>query len=178
MRCICPDPHMPVHQLAANAALGLEYLTNYSSKLGFVLGVLQYHCVCRGEKVLIIVEWELVSWLVEVVLYMTGVRVEAVYSNMASRDRGEVLQQFDDPSSDLKVLTGTARAIGKGQNLQQSCHVLLILEPQSSLGATQHIIGRVHRLGQARAQTIYIATCEYSYDVKRLASSVRAFVTA
>lgn len=116
------------------------------------------------------------SWLIEVAVFMTGVRVETIHSDMNSREREAIIDEFNDPASTLKILIGTSRLIGQGQNVQRCCHVLAILEPQSNLSQTQQIIGRVYCMGQTAPQSIYIVTNEYTFDPKRLAGSVKKFL--
>lgn len=159
-----------------NPVFGLDYLCNSSSKLATLIGIIRYHCVVRDERILVIMEWPLVSWLVEIACFMTGVSVETIHSDMGAKEREIIIDSFNDAASSLRILVRTSRLIGQGQNVQKSCHVLVVLEPQANLSLTQQIIGRVYRLGQTSAQIIYLLTAEYSYDSKRLAASVKKFL--
>jgi len=161
-RSICNDPYVLVEWFTQNPVFGLDYLCNASSKLATLMGIIQYHCVRRDERLLVIMEWPLVSWLAEIATFMSGVRVETIHSDQTTRERESIIDEFNDPDSDLRILLGTSRLIGQGLNVQHSCHVLVILEPQTNLSLTQQIIGRIYRLGQTAHQTIYIVTSEYT----------------
>ena len=76
-----------------------------------LIGIIRFYYVKRGERLVIIYEWPIVSWIIEIVIYITGIRVETIYSDITPRERESIINKFNELASSLKILIGISRLI-------------------------------------------------------------------
>ena len=83
---------------------------------------------------------------------------------MDAGERATAIDRFNDPNSDVDVLTTSFASSSFGLNLQSCCGNLIIMAVAQNVNLVLQIIGRIHRLGQTRIQRVWIVTLARSYD--------------
>jgi len=72
--------------------------------------------------------------------------------------------QFNDPKTDIQILVTTYRTCAVGVNLHRACSDIVMVEPAINANTVLQAIGRVHRLGQTKEQTIRILFVDQSFN--------------
>lgn len=90
--------------------------------------------------------------------------MKTLRSKQDATEREAVIQEFNDPKSDVQILVAGLQASSAGINLQRCCSDLIILGCAANISTIFQTIGRIHRLGSDRFQRIWIVTLDHSYD--------------
>ena len=114
-----------------------------SSKLALLAETLE-SCVAEGHKALVFSQWTGLLDLVEPVL--RGIDIEFNRLDGSTRDRGAVVERFQDPDGPPVMLI-SLRAGGTGLNLTAADHVFL-LDPWWNPAVEDQAADRAHRIGQ------------------------------
>jgi Helicase conserved C-terminal domain len=93
-----------------------------------------------------------------------GFNTVSLRSSMDAGERAATIDRFNDPNSDIDVLTTSFGTSSFGLNLQYSCNNLIIMAVAQNVNLILQIIGRIHRLGQTKIQRVWIVTLCRSYD--------------
>lgn len=171
------DPHF---RLPKDHGVIAQYMIDRSAKLQKLADILQLVLTSPDfegrRKVLILAEFPLITCLVTLFLAALGIKVGYMHSAQKDKQRGEIVSDFNDPTSSTMALVGTYKLLGSGYNLQKTCHALVLLEPASSFNVEGQRIGRLHRLSQKEPQTVFRLFCEGTYDRYREYKSSRKFI--
>lgn len=93
-----------------------------------------------------------------------GVRTAAITGDTKQRDRSPIVDRFNDPDDDLRVLVGNIKAMGLGMNLQGACSQMYMLDLYWNPTRNEQVEDRLHRQGQKNSVTIHIAQVENAVD--------------
>jgi SNF2 family DNA or RNA helicase len=69
-------------------------------------------------------------------------------------ERAEIVKQFQDPDSSMKIFLGTVQTCGYGLTLTAASKLFIITLPYS-VGEYDQVADRLHRIGQKSAVNIY-----------------------
>lgn len=84
---------------------------------------------------------------------------------MDASERKAIVDEFNDPSSDVHVLVASMLGgAATGLNLQTCCSDLIIVAVALNINTFLQTLGRLHRMGQLRFQRVWILTQDHSYD--------------
>ncbi|MCW5831561.1 MAG: DEAD/DEAH box helicase [Labilithrix sp.] len=139
-----------LRQAACHPALVPGQRAESSSKIERLLGALE-EAAADGHKALVFSQWTSLLDLVEPHLEAAGVRYTRL--DGATKDRGAVVSEFQDPSGP-PVLLASLKAGGTGLNLTAADHVFL-LDPWWNPAAEDQAADRAHRFGQERPVIVY-----------------------
>lgn len=78
--------------------------------------------------------------------------------------KNEIVNDFNDPQSPLRIVVGNIKAMGIGLNLQGACSNAIFLDLWWSPGKNEQAEDRLHRGGQKSAVTIHIMQAEDCID--------------
>lgn len=106
-------------------------------------------------RFLIITNWPLTCWLVDMVLRRIGLVSESITAAYSAEERAASVAEFNDPNSECQALVTTYLCGGTGLNLHDCCHIVILMEPATNFNMETQAIGRVHRIGQQHPQRAY-----------------------
>jgi len=92
------------------------------------------------------------------------VRTAAITGDTKQRDRSPIVDRFNDPQDDLRVLVGNIKAMGLGMNLQGACSQVYFLDLYWNPTRNEQTEDRWHRQGQKNNVTIHIGQVEDGVD--------------
>ena len=149
-----------------NPLTKLLYLRQYTSHLKYestiemIDNILEY-----GEKIVIvdIFKKTIIS------LYEKYKNIAVLHTGDATpEERNEMIKQFQDPNSEIKLFFATIQTANYGLTLTAASKLILLTLPFSA-GRYDQVTDRLHRIGQKNTVNIYIMTYkntidEYTYD--------------
>ena len=97
-------------------------------------------------------------------------------AGMGFTERTKLCDRFTDPADTAQVLICNFRSASLGLNLQTCCHRVVMMDMPDNVNTVLQSIGRVHRLGQAHEQEIYILGEDQSYDQVLQAKACRKMI--
>ncbi|XP_033220941.1 uncharacterized protein LOC117175343 [Belonocnema kinseyi] len=129
-----------------------------SAKINKIFEILN-EVIPTGEKIVIISQWTSMLKIIEYHLsYNQPAEWEMFSGEVQHRDRQDIVDRFNDPRSDLKILLLSLTAGGVGLNLMGGNHILLVdnhWNPQLENQAQD----RIYRYGQNKPVTVYKFLC-------------------
>ncbi len=162
-----------LRQIANHPAMIDEGYEGDSGKFENVIHTLE-NVLSRGHKVLIFSQF--VKQLNIYRSYFDAEHVPYAYLDGATRNRGEVVKEFQE-NDDIKLFLISIRAGGVGLNLTGADYVF-ILDPWWNPAVEQQAIDRTHRIGQTRNVFIYKFITKDSVEEKILSLQNRKRVVA
>ncbi|PYH95680.1 hypothetical protein BO71DRAFT_473565 [Aspergillus ellipticus CBS 707.79] len=110
----------------------------------------------QRPRFILFAQWPLVLWVVEMFLFSLGINYAVIRPNTTTDDRNAIIAKFNSPQSNLTVLLTVYGCAALDLNLHGSCSRAVVLEPARNYSSLFQVIGRVHRLGQTKAQRVWI----------------------
>ena len=156
-----------------------DYICSMSPKLRYLCRILASALFGPPEtrgKVLVFVTWPIEQWLVCCLLGNLGVDHLAVTAGMSASEKARTTDRFDDPGDSCPVLVCTFRSTAFGVNLQRGCHKLVLTGMPDNINTLLQTVGRIHRLGQAHVQEVWVLGTDHSYDQILQANAVKKMV--
>jgi superfamily II DNA or RNA helicase len=138
-------------RMVCNSTFILDQKTRHDTKIGELMGILEEVFSMENEKVVIFSQWERMTRLVAFELDARGIKYENLHGGIPSKDRRDLLTNFqNDP--DTKVFLSTD-AGGVGLNLQSAAYLINLDIPWNPAVLEQRI-GRIYRMGQKKKVNI------------------------
>jgi SNF2 family DNA or RNA helicase len=135
-----------------------------SAKIDVLLDALD-QVTAEGHKALVFSQWTALLDRIEPHLRTAG--LEFIRLDGSTRDRGEVVQRFQDEQGPPVMLI-SLRAGGLGLNLTAADHVFL-LDPWWNPAVEEQAADRTHRIGQERPVMVYRLVAEDTVEERILA---------
>jgi len=88
----------------------------------------------------------------------------AITGDVKGATRAELVQRFNDPNDDLRVIVGTVKSMGLGLNLQGACSQCIFLDLYWNPARNEQAEDRLHRSGQKNNVTVHIIQGEQCVD--------------
>ncbi|KAA8479194.1 helicase-like protein [Arcticibacter tournemirensis] len=139
-----------------------------SGKFENVIHTLE-NVLAEGHKVLVFSQF--VKQLDIYRKYLDNERVPYAYLDGATKNRGEVVEEFQK-NSDIKLFLISLKAGGVGLNLTEADYVFM-LDPWWNPAVEQQAVDRTHRIGQTKNVFIYKFITKDSVEEKILALQIR-----
>lgn len=127
------------------------YISATSAKLQWLAGCILETCLLGGKKLLIFCNWPMTSWDVELFLNILDIGVYSIRSSHSIAQRQSIIEAWNDPNDEVKVLVTTYKIGGTSMNLHEHCSALVMMEPAESANMALQCVGRVFRIGQTEA---------------------------
>lgn len=108
----------------------------------------------QGEKVLIFSQWTSLLDLLEIPIDNAGFGYRRYDGSMSPDMRGEAVDDFKDPSKDVRIMLVSLKAGNAGLNLNVASQVI-ILDPFWNPYIEEQAIDRAHRIGQQNEVTVH-----------------------
>jgi SNF2 family DNA or RNA helicase len=118
-----------------------------------------------GHKALVFSQWTGLLDLIE--RHLRDASIVFVRLDGSTRDRGEVVERFQDPAGPPVMLV-SLKAGGTGLNLTAADHVFL-MDPWWNPAVEDQAADRAHRIGQERPVMVYRLVSEETIEEKILA---------
>ncbi|KAI9642151.1 hypothetical protein NHQ30_008953 [Ciborinia camelliae] len=131
----------------------------------------------KGERCLAFFNWPMSQWDAEGLLHMLGFKVMSILSSHKAEDRRRAIDLFNDQNHDVDVMLVGFRIGSYGLNFHSACCKMIICEYPTSIDVLLHVFGRLHRLGQLKAQEIIILFLEDSFDAKIRGNMAEKFLS-
>jgi len=109
-------------------------------------------------------------------LRLIGFDVLSIRSSHSHVERAEVVKLFTDPKSKYQCLVISFKLGIFGLNFHNACFTVVFTDMIKDLNSFLQGIGRVHRVGQLVAQTIYVLLMRNSYDITLTEKAYRKFI--
>lgn len=93
-----------------------------------------------------------------------GFTVGALRSNLDASERKELIDDFNNKTTNMNALLMNLKSSNSGLNLHYHCSDIIIVCCADNVNQIMQIIGRVHRITQGEPQRIWILTTDHSYD--------------
>ncbi|KAI9927897.1 hypothetical protein ASPWEDRAFT_29289 [Aspergillus wentii DTO 134E9] len=107
-------------------------------------------------KFLILVNWPLVQYIVEMFIDALSIEYATVSPSMSPRARMHAVEHFTSKDNHCQVLITTFSCGDLSFNLHHHCSRVIVLEPTFGMKSLFEVIGQVHRPGQGEKQKIFI----------------------
>ena len=91
-------------------------------------------------------------------------------------EREAAVTAFNDDQNPVQVLVTSVKVSATSLILQKDCADVIFVDVPSNAQSTQQAAGRVTRIGQKRACSIYILTTDHSYDQVLQATAARKMI--
>lgn len=92
-----------------------------------------------------------------------GIRAEAITGSTSDRERGKIVQSFQEDPAGVRVIVGNIQAAGTGLTMTAANRIDMLESPWTPADATQ-AIRRVRRRGQTRTTFARFIALENSFD--------------
>ncbi|PYH28102.1 C-terminal helicase domain-containing protein, partial [Aspergillus neoniger CBS 115656] len=146
-----------------------KYLLSESPKLRYIFRILQeqgmFDALRDGRRLprfLIFCQNPLTTWVVSMLLESLGVPTLAIRSTTTTEARAAIARKFCERDARVGALVTTYACGAYGLNLHsQSSRVICVESPQNLAGIWQGG-GRVHRVGQAEPQRVWILFLDHT----------------
>lgn len=160
------NPLAPAHWSRISAALSI---CAGSVRLQWLCGLVREVCFKGRRNLIVFCAWPATQWVVELLLFVIGVPAMTIRAVHSAATRAETHEAFNHVDTRGTVLVTNLRLGATSMNLQKGCSDLVFLEVPESANTAAQGIGRVHRIGQTRAQNIYIVTVDHTWDQRQQA---------
>lgn len=87
------------------------------------------------------------------------------YGDVDIEDRREMIRQFQDPNSNVKMFLSTTQTGKEGLTLTQASKLIVVTQPYS-YGENEQVVDRVHRISQKNKVNAYYPIYNNTIDVK------------
>lgn len=113
--------------------------------------------------------------------YFPDVGIAQIDSHVRSKDAWDIVQSFNDPNSNLRLLLMTTESSCLGLDLSSAANLMILMEHNMNPFIDQQAIDRVHRYGQLKPVTVFKLFCfntietridKIQEDVLRLSSGL------
>lgn len=98
------------------------------------------------RKMLIVESCPLNAWFIEVVLNLALIGTRTMHAKLKDTGRKALVDEFNNPTSQLKVLIITYDIGSVGLNLHQACNLVVLSAPGKSWSAEAQAFGRCMRV--------------------------------
>ena len=114
------------------------------------------HTICNlnGRKLLVFTDCPTVQLEVEMFLYFLGFKIAGIRAEHKTAERDDIVDGFDDKTSNLQILVTSLRISATALNLQNGCSDVIFIDAPSNAQSALKAGGRELRIGQRR--TYYI----------------------
>ena len=140
------------------------YVCARSPKLQAIARIVHHVCYEENHKIIIFVNWPRTLWNIEMFLALIGVKTCSIKSSMTLTEKNAVIAEFNDTTSELRVLVTSDRITVPSLNLQQDCFHMLFADIPEEENTLNQCIKSIHRMGQRHAQKVWILTVDRTYD--------------
>lgn len=103
---------------------------------------------CR--QLVIVCDWPMVSFVVTLFFLLLNVRCECIRASHEDEQRQKITNHFNNPEHPLRVLISIHKLIEFGENLQNNCNAIIIVEADSGLSTEIQDCEWIHRLRQTK----------------------------
>ncbi|KAF3768671.1 hypothetical protein M406DRAFT_81901 [Cryphonectria parasitica EP155] len=108
-----------------------------------------------GDKTLVFSQFTFLLDLLEIpIMHHLGIKCCRYDGSMSRNKRDAAIQEFQDPTSDTKVMLVSIKAGNSGLNLTAANHVI-IMDPFFNYFVENQAIDRAHRIGQRKPVKVY-----------------------
>lgn len=90
--------------------------------------------------------------------------VKSLRSSLNASERKFIIDEFNNPHSQLDALLLSIKASGAGLNLHWNCSDIIVAGLAENINMVLQALGRTHRIGQLRSQRVWIVTQDHRYD--------------
>ena len=97
-------------------------------------------------------------------LYLLGFNVVGVRAQHKIAERDNIVDSFNDWTSNLQILVTSLRISATALNLQSGCSDVIFINTPSNAQSALQAGNRVSRIGQRRICHMYVLTLDHSYD--------------
>lgn len=87
------------------------------------------------------------------------------YGDVDIEDRREMIRQFQDPNTNVKMFLSTTQTGKEGLTLTQASKLIVVTQPYS-YGENEQVVDRVHRISQKNKVNAYYPIYNNTIDVK------------
>ncbi|RZC32772.1 SNF2 N, Helicase C, and/or DEAD domain containing protein [Asbolus verrucosus] len=125
-----------------------------SSKIKILLKMLKEKIVSQNDKAIVVSQWTSFLQLIAIHLKKNTIKFDNLDGSIAIKERANIVDKFNDPKCDTKVLLLSLTAGGVGLNLSGANHLFLMdlhWNPQMEKQAQD----RIYRIGQTKPVFIY-----------------------
>ncbi|ELR08416.1 hypothetical protein GMDG_08637 [Pseudogymnoascus destructans 20631-21] len=155
-----------------DAADLIHHLTFGSPKMRWILKDVMDHCVKRRpdggrNKLLCSEDIPVSAWFIETVLKSIYIRAEVLHAGLNDLQRIALIQEFNDPQSDLVVLVMMYQVSSQGANLDGACHRVCSVTTAINLPSELQVHYRPIRVSQKEKVTIVRLSVVNSHDAWR-----------
>lgn len=140
------------------------YVCARSPKLQAIARIVHHVCYEENHKIIIFVHWPRTLWNIEMFLALIGVKICSIKSPMTLTEKNAVIAEFNDTTSELRVLVTSDRITVPSLSLQEDCFNMLFADIPEEENILKQCIKSIHRMGQRHAQKIWILTVDHTYD--------------
>ncbi|ELR04658.1 hypothetical protein GMDG_01517 [Pseudogymnoascus destructans 20631-21] len=164
-------------QVIKDAANLIHHLTFGSLKMRWILKDVMDHCVKRRpdggrNKLLCSEDIPVSAWFIETVLKSIYIRAEVLHAGLNDLQRIALIQEFNDPQSDLVVLVMMYQVSSQGANLDGACHRVCSVTTAINLPSELQVHYRPIRVSQKEKVTIVRLSVVNSHDAWRKTKQV------
>jgi SNF2 family DNA or RNA helicase len=157
-----------LRQASCHAGLVPGQTAEHSSKVKLLVDTLD-SVVSEGHKALVFSQWT--SLLDRIQPHLKQAGLDYVRLDGSTRDRGRVVEQFQDESGPPVFLI-SLKAGGTGLNLTAADHVFLV-DPWWNPAVEDQAADRAHRIGQDKPVMVYRLVAEDTVEERILKLQVR-----
>lgn len=138
-------------RMVCNSTFILDQETRHDTKIAELMGILEEVFSMESEKVVIFSQWERMTRLVAAELDDLGVQYEHLHGGVPSKERKDLLLNFQhDPETKVFLSTDAGSV---GLNLQSAAYLINLDIPWNPAVLEQRI-GRIFRMGQKKKVNI------------------------
>lgn len=125
-----------------------------SSKIEQMMAVLREHVLSSNDKAIIVSQWTGYLNIMRGMLEVEGVTYCELNGTVLVKNRNEVVQQFNDPKSGIKIMLLSLTAGGVGLNLV-GANYLFLMDLHWNPQLEQQAQDRIYRFGQKKDVKIF-----------------------
>ncbi|OAF63117.1 hypothetical protein VC83_00674, partial [Pseudogymnoascus destructans] len=150
----------------------LRHLTFGSPKLRWILKDVTDHCLKQKpdggrSKLLCSEDIPVSAWFIETVLKSVYIRAEVLHAGLTDAQRIALIQEFNNPHSNLTVLIMMYQVSSQGANLDGACHRVCSITTAINLPSELQVHYRPIRVSQKEKVTIVRLSVVNSHDAWR-----------
>lgn len=101
---------------------------------------------------------------VHMVMRSVNVEILTLRPRAPLSEVSELVRRWNDPDDTDEVLILSLRTSSLGLDLHMACHRLVVYSMPEDINAFIQICGRIHRIGQGKAQFIMLLVQSSSYE--------------